>query len=66
MNKKTWCIDVQYMSGNTNVFLIQADTLHEAFLAFSNEFYIETIAGIRISEVKHYEGQEKGTCAAVS
>ena len=64
--RKTWSVVVERFSGNTDEVIVQADTLHEAFLAISSNFYMQTIAGIRITEVKRYEGQEKGTCAAVS
>lgn len=63
---KTWHIVLERFSGCTDEVIIQADTLHEAFLAFSNTFYMQTIAGIRITEVKPNEKQEERPRAAVS
>ena len=58
-NLKTWQITVERSAGTTDTYFIQAGTLYEAFLAFSEAFFPWNMIGLHITEAKSDEKQEE-------
>lgn len=63
--EKTWQITVERNGGTTDTYFIQARTLYDAFIAFSEAFFPWNMVGLHIKEAKSDEKQEerKRPCA---